>query len=122
MASSARSAGLASVLVLLVVAYGRPSRLTLGDDGDLVDTRTGLAVSAIDLRDGRPATVELADGTVLQAPRRILDPRSADVRDPDHRGPDHVPVELVALSERARFALYRRRTGAGGDAARRSRR
>ncbi len=104
--SSARSAALASVLLLLVIAYGRPSRLTLGDEGELVDTRTGMAVTAIDLRDGRPVTVALSDGTVLKAPRhRILAPKreAVTVTDPDAPAPDEVPADLVALSERARF-------------------
>ena len=65
MPADARSIGLACVLALLVLAYGRPSRITHDDDGGLVDTHTGLAVAAIDLRDGQPALVELADGRVL---------------------------------------------------------
>lgn len=65
MPADARSLGLATVLCLLVLAWGRPARLTVGDDGGLVDTQTGLAVAAIDLRDGQPALVELADGRFL---------------------------------------------------------
>ena len=53
------------LLGLLVLAYGRPRRLTVADDGGLVDTQTGLAVAAIDLREGQPALVELADGRYL---------------------------------------------------------
>jgi len=63
--ADARSFGVASVLGLLVLAYGRPRRITIGDEGGLVDTKTGLAVTAIDLRDGQPALVELADGRLL---------------------------------------------------------
>lgn len=63
--ADARSMGLACVLGLLVLAYGSPRRLTVGDDGGLLDTRTGLEVALIDLRDGRPATVTLTDGRVI---------------------------------------------------------
>lgn len=63
--ADARSFAMASVLCLLVLAYGRPRRLTVGDDGGLVDIQTGLAVHHIDLRDGQPALVELADGRIL---------------------------------------------------------
>lgn len=61
-AADERGMALASILGLLVVAYGRPRRLTIGDDGGLIDTRTGLEVSVIDMRDGHPAAVTLADG------------------------------------------------------------
>lgn len=63
--ADARSVGLACILGLLVLAYGRSQRLTIGDDGELLDTHTGLGVTAIDLRDGQPALVELTDGRVL---------------------------------------------------------
>lgn len=64
-AADARGMGLTCVLGLLVVAYGRPRRLTIADDGGLIDIRTGLGVSEIDLRDGRPASVTLVDGRTL---------------------------------------------------------
>lgn len=64
-----RSMGLLVVLGLLVVAYGRPRRLTVGDDGELVDTRTGLDVASVDLRDGHPPTAVLVDGTVIEVDR-----------------------------------------------------
>lgn len=63
--ADARSIGLACVLALLVLAYGRPRRIALADDGGLIDTHTGLSVAAIDLRDGQPALVELSDGRIL---------------------------------------------------------
>ncbi|CAN5524191.1 hypothetical protein BH10ACT1_BH10ACT1_07160 [soil metagenome] len=65
-AADARGMGLACVLGLLVLAYGRPKRITISDDGGLVDTRTGLIVTGIDLRDGHPTSVTLADGTRLR--------------------------------------------------------
>jgi hypothetical protein len=68
----ARSMGLACVLGLLVVAYGRPRRLTLDDRGGMVDIRTGLAVTAIDLRDGQPATVTLADGRTIEVDGQLV--------------------------------------------------
>ncbi|MCU1350906.1 MAG: hypothetical protein JWM05_115 [Acidimicrobiales bacterium] len=61
----ARSAILASVLVLLVVAYGRPRHIAHGDDGGLMDVRTGLMVDTIDLRGGHGATATLSDGQVI---------------------------------------------------------
>ena len=64
-AADARGTGLACILGLLALAYGRPKRITVGDDGGLVDTRTGLTVATIDLRDGRPAAVTLSDGTTV---------------------------------------------------------
>jgi hypothetical protein len=86
--ADARGLTLASVLCLLVLAYGRPRRITVGDDGGLVDTRTGLAVTAIDLRDGQPALVELADGRYLpvhsdmvlpgEVPTHVLTDEEAD--------------------------------------------
>ncbi len=74
----ARSMGLAFVLGLLLVAYGKPQRLTIDDRGGLVDTRTGLEVTAIDLRDGFPATVTLADGREfpIDDPPTLAEPTS----------------------------------------------
>ena len=65
-AADARGMGLACTLGLLLVAYGRPRRITVADDGGLLDTRTGLAVALIDLRDGLPAAVTLTDGRTLE--------------------------------------------------------
>ena len=79
MPADARSVGLASVLALLVLAYGRPARITHDDDGGLLDTRTGLTVTAIDLRDGQPALVELEDGRVLPVHRGMVRPASIPV-------------------------------------------
>ena len=86
-ARDARGMALACVLGLLVLAYGRPRRMTIADDGTMVDTVTGLSVATIDLRDGRPATVTLTDGTEIEVhpgivvpsgtPRRELDPAVA---------------------------------------------
>ena len=70
--SDARSMGLACVLGLLVVAYGRPRRLTLDDNGGMVDIRTGLAVTAIDLREGQPASVTLADGRTIEVDGQLV--------------------------------------------------
>ncbi|QXC59918.1 hypothetical protein KSP35_16265 [Aquihabitans sp. G128] len=69
-AADARGTGLACTLGLLVLAYGRPKRITVADDGGLVDIRTGLDVASIDLRDGRPTSVTLSDGSsvVVQGP------------------------------------------------------
>lgn len=60
-----RSMSLVVVLVALVLAYGRPRRLTLTDDGELVDTSTGLEVVTLDLRDGSPVAATLSDGSVI---------------------------------------------------------
>ena len=105
MAADARGIGLACVLGLLVLAYGRPRRITVGDDGGLVDTRTGLAVAAIDLRDGQPATVELADGRVLPVHADIARPANVPVRSEPEQDP--VPPDLAALADEARRALRR---------------
>jgi hypothetical protein len=75
-----RSLAMASVLALLVLAYGRPSRITHDDAGGLLDTHTGLAVAAIDLRDGQPALVELTDGRVLPVHKRMVVPPKASTR------------------------------------------
>jgi hypothetical protein len=66
-AADERGMALACVLGLLVVAYGRPRRLTIGDDGRLLDTRTGLEVSVVDVRDADHPTVTLTDGRTLRA-------------------------------------------------------
>ncbi len=68
-AADERSMALTCVLGLLVVAYGRPRRITVGDHGTLLDTRTGLDVAVIDVRDGHPATVTLTDGRTLPVGR-----------------------------------------------------
>ncbi|WP_426570835.1 CPBP family glutamic-type intramembrane protease [Aquihabitans sp. McL0605] len=89
MPADARSLGLATVLCLLVLAWGRPARITVGDDGGLVDTQTGLAVTAIDLRDGQPALVELADGRYLPVHADMVRPRDVPVVDlPDDPAAD----------------------------------
>lgn len=82
-----RSVWLVVILMTLVLAYGRPRRLTVTDDGDLVDTSTGLDVVALDLRDGATPTATLSDGTVIvvegagRAEARALHPSSPDVGD-----------------------------------------
>ena len=107
--SAGRSLAIASVLALLVIAYGRSNRITLGDDGELVDTRTGLMVTAIDLRDGRPATVELSDGRVLPVSSALTVP--ADLDEIDIRtgepGPYEVPADMEAIATEARARLRR---------------
>ena len=45
--TSARSMGFAAVLGLLVLAYGRPQRLTLDPERGMVDTSTGLKVEHV---------------------------------------------------------------------------
>jgi hypothetical protein len=69
-----RSIALATMLGLLVLAYGRPSRITVGDDGGLIDIQTGLDVSAIDLRDGQTPLVELADGRLIPVHAKMVQP------------------------------------------------
>jgi hypothetical protein len=78
--ADARSVGLACLLALLVLAYGRPSRITVGDDGGLVDIHTGLDVAAIDLRDGRSALVELSDGRVIPVHKNMVRPPAVPSR------------------------------------------
>lgn len=60
-----RAVSLIVVLVALLLAYGRPRRLTVTDGGQLLDTTTGLSVRSLDLRDGAPVTATLTDGTVI---------------------------------------------------------
>ena len=79
MTDDVRSIGMATVLCLLALAYAQPRRITVGDDGGLVDTRTGLGVAAIDLRDGQPALVELADGRVLPVHADMVLPRDVPI-------------------------------------------
>lgn len=105
----ARSIALGFALALLLMAYGKPSRITLGDDGELVDTQTGLLVTAIDLRDGQPATVELVDGRVLPVHTQILRPHGLPVRELVDAEPDPVPPDLRALADQARRSLRRGR-------------
>lgn len=62
---STRSWALASLLGLLLLAYGRPRRLAHEGPG-LVDTWTGQAVALIDLRDGTAPTATLADGSEVE--------------------------------------------------------
>lgn len=78
--ADARSIGLACVLALLVLAYGRPSRIAHSDDGGLVDIKTGLPVAAIDLRDGQPALVELTDGRLLPVHKKMVRPTDVPVQ------------------------------------------
>lgn len=65
-AADVRSMLLSCVLGLLVLAYGRPRRLAMDPGPLLVDTWTGLEVATIDLREGRPHSVHLTDGTVVR--------------------------------------------------------
>lgn len=82
-----RSVSLVVVLVALLLAYGRPRRLTITDEGDLLDTTTGLSVHSLDLRDGAPVTATLSDGTVIIVEGDIR-PLSAALR----RAADEVPT------------------------------
>lgn len=88
--ADARGLGMASILCLLVLAYGRPRRITVGDDGGLVDTQTGLSVTAIDLRDGQPALLELADGRYLPVHNDMVVPGHVPQHDlpEDNRSPE----------------------------------
>jgi membrane protease YdiL (CAAX protease family) len=70
--SDTRSMLVASMLGLLVLAYGRPARITYADDGGLLDTRTGQAVVAIDLRDGQQPLLELEDGRFLPVHKAMV--------------------------------------------------
>ncbi|WP_421118193.1 type II CAAX prenyl endopeptidase Rce1 family protein [Aquihabitans daechungensis] len=94
--ADARGLALASVLCLLVLAYGRPRRITVGDDGGLIDTQTGLAVAAIDLRDGQPALVELADGRYLPVHADMVLPPEVPKVDRGDDGPTDLPVEQAS--------------------------
>ena len=110
--SSVRSAAVGSVLILLMVAYGRTARITIGDDGRLVDTRTGLEVATIDLRDGRPASVELVDGTVVTVDASLTVPADAnahDVEPVEVVDDDPVPADLRAVSDASRQWARERR-------------
>lgn len=64
--SNARGMTVATMLGILVLAYGQPRRLTVSDDGGLVDTLTGLQVFTVDARDDAPAQVTLIDGTTVE--------------------------------------------------------
>ncbi|HRW38577.1 MAG: CPBP family intramembrane metalloprotease [Acidimicrobiales bacterium] len=75
-----RSIGLACMLGLLVLAYGRPSRITVGDDGGLIDIHTGLEVAAIDLREGQQPLVELADGRLIPVHANMVQPPALPAR------------------------------------------
>lgn len=83
-AADERGMALTCVLGGLVIAYGRPRRLTVSDDGGLLDTRTGLEVALIDVRDGHPASVTLSDGRQIPVAgnfagrRDLLASRAAD--------------------------------------------
>lgn len=80
-AADERGMALTCVLGLLVIAYGRPRRLTVGDDGSLIDTRTGLEVRVIDLRDGQAASVTLSDGRSLDVDGHLARPAGVPTRD-----------------------------------------
>ena len=107
--SSVRSAAVGSVLILLMVAYGRTARITIGDDGHLVDTRTGLEVATIDLRDGRPASVELVDGTVVAVDASLTVPADANAHQVEVVDDDPVPADLRAVSDASRQRARERR-------------
>jgi hypothetical protein len=94
--ADARGLAMASVLCLLVLAYGRPRRITVGDDGGLVDIQTGLSVSAIDLRDGQPALVELADGRYLPVHSDMVLPRELPLVERDDLATDDPPADPPA--------------------------
>ncbi|HWJ64357.1 MAG TPA: CPBP family intramembrane glutamic endopeptidase [Acidimicrobiales bacterium] len=103
--ADARGLGMASTLCLLVLAYGRPRRITVGDEGGLVDTQTGLAVTAIDLRDGQPALLELADGRYLPVHADMVVPREVHTQDVADIGFDLTDLDLTDAA-----AIERRRT------------
>lgn len=63
--TDARGMGLAALLGLLVLAYGRPRRLTLDHDRGMIDTITGLAVAEFDVRPGQPPSAVLSDGSEI---------------------------------------------------------
>lgn len=79
-AADERGMALTCVLGGLVVAYGRPKRLTVADDGGLIDTRTGLEVTEIDVRDGHPATITLADGRQLPVTGSLVGDHQLEAR------------------------------------------
>jgi hypothetical protein len=79
-ASDQRGMWLACTLGLLLLAYGRPRRLTLDDQGGLVDTHTGQPVAVIDLCDPASPHAVLADGT-----RVPVDVRDAGTHTATHR-------------------------------------
>ena len=65
--NDARSMTLGSILLLLVLAYGRPRRLAVTDHGALVDTHTGLQVRAVDIdAEHDRACVTLSDGSTVE--------------------------------------------------------
>jgi len=63
--SGVRSALLGCVMALLVLAYGRPRHIAHGDDGRLIDVRTGQEVEVVDLRDDDHPSAILTDGQVV---------------------------------------------------------
>lgn len=97
-AADERGMALTCVLGLLVVAYGKPRRLTVGDDGGLIDTRTGLEVVVIDVRDGQAASVTLSDGRTLDVEGRLA---HASVATRDLLGPEPVTPVATLLAPRA---------------------
>ena len=105
--ADARGLGMASILCLLVLAYGRPRRITVGDDGGLVDTQTGLNVTAIDLRDGQPALLELADGRYLPVHNDMVVPHEVPKQDVADIDLDLTDLDLTDVD-----AIERRRNAA----------
>lgn len=64
--NNARSMTLGSILVLLVLAYGRPRRLTITDHGVVVDTHTGLAVQEMTIAADDRTNARLSDGSTVE--------------------------------------------------------
>lgn len=64
--NNARSMTLGSILVLLVLAYGRPRRLTVTDHGIVVDTHTGLAVQEMTIVADDRTNARLSDGSTVE--------------------------------------------------------
>ncbi|MEO6988835.1 MAG: CPBP family intramembrane glutamic endopeptidase [Aquihabitans sp.] len=64
--NNARSMTLGSILVLLVLAYGRPRRLTVTDHGIVVDTYTGLAVQEMTISADDRTNARLSDGSTVE--------------------------------------------------------